>query len=370
MIISTVIAQEAQDSLPGFESGHSSGFGGGLDRDMSVSLSGSPSIAGRRSRVEDRLDPVMDPWLQNATDGSALRRDMDMGTQATGRPKLRRIRFKSLLHELLAEYDHVTCDAKDHRAEDSPLASATVPIERLLRDDVATIGSVTLKVEDDEDEKEDALVHDITFSKRQTSRFSHFGESALLALQSIETTEQMEDVDGYGDGLFQLIPLWENSDLSPMMKQALEGQIMANNGSPKLITMRTAQINDILRESEASSWPETNFSRCCNGLRTPTSQFRMIWDITGLMVLLWDVIMIPLQVFDPPEIDAFTLGDVLTLSYWTVDLGFNFILGYVSKNGDLVFEFRNCAEIHERLVLARRYHHFCRHIFHAAQIDR
>ncbi|CAK9109031.1 unnamed protein product, partial [Durusdinium trenchii] len=62
---------------------------------------------------------------------------------------------------------------------------------------------------------------------------------------------------------------------------------------------------------------------------SPTSPKRMIWDAIGGVMILWDIVALPLMVFD--EVDGpFTdaLG-MIGLSYWTLNVGNTLTCGYL-----------------------------------------
>lgn len=64
----------------------------------------------------------------------------------------------------------------------------------------------------------------------------------------------------------------------------------------------------------------------------PQSNRRIAWDITGLCFVGYDVVIIPLQVFDLPEGEPFFLVmQMLGAIFWTLDIMFNFFTGFYSR---------------------------------------
>lgn len=60
----------------------------------------------------------------------------------------------------------------------------------------------------------------------------------------------------------------------------------------------------------------------------PTSMKRFFWDVLGVMIMLYDTVIIPMQVFDmPTSLFTFLMGKV-SLAYWTLDIGLSFLVGY------------------------------------------
>lgn len=71
---------------------------------------------------------------------------------------------------------------------------------------------------------------------------------------------------------------------------------------------------------------------------SPNSHSKLVWDLTGLILIAYDVISIPFnQAFDPPKNPLQITMDWITLNYWTADLIAAFFSGYYDK-GELVMD--------------------------------
>jgi hypothetical protein len=69
--------------------------------------------------------------------------------------------------------------------------------------------------------------------------------------------------------------------------------------------------------------------RCQQIIRHPNAKFRLFWDLSGFLLIIYDVIVIPLFFFDLPEEGGFSMWvNVFTSIWWTVDIGICFITGY------------------------------------------
>lgn len=60
----------------------------------------------------------------------------------------------------------------------------------------------------------------------------------------------------------------------------------------------------------------------------PSSRGRLSWDITGMVLLAYDIIMVPVQVFEPSESVFLQLLNYVTGGFWTFDLIASFLVGY------------------------------------------
>jgi hypothetical protein len=76
---------------------------------------------------------------------------------------------------------------------------------------------------------------------------------------------------------------------------------------------------------------------------SPYSSKRMFWEIVGACVLVYDIGIITLQVFDPPVTTFTTVMAYIILWYWTFDIVVSFFAGYFQDDGELVMNLRSIA---------------------------
>jgi len=67
---------------------------------------------------------------------------------------------------------------------------------------------------------------------------------------------------------------------------------------------------------------------------SPYSTGRIAWDALGIMAITWDVLMVPMQVFNPPVTTFTVFMNLFTQFFWTADIGCSFMTGYVD-DGEL-----------------------------------
>jgi hypothetical protein len=74
----------------------------------------------------------------------------------------------------------------------------------------------------------------------------------------------------------------------------------------------------------------------------PTSPTRLLWDFLGAFLIFYDLIMLPLDTFDPPE-NGFTLAmDWVILCFWTLNVFNSVTVGYL-QHGVVVSSPRRIA---------------------------
>eukprot|EP00747_Dinoflagellata_sp_TGD_P210100 gnl/TRDRNA2_/TRDRNA2_83425_c1_seq1.p1 gnl/TRDRNA2_/TRDRNA2_83425_c1~~gnl/TRDRNA2_/TRDRNA2_83425_c1_seq1.p1 ORF type:complete len:563 (+),score=78.66 gnl/TRDRNA2_/TRDRNA2_83425_c1_seq1:2-1690(+) len=85
----------------------------------------------------------------------------------------------------------------------------------------------------------------------------------------------------------------------------------------------------------------------------PASKHRLVWDILGVFVLLYDMIMIPVVTVFQPADDAFmAFMGYFTLAYWSLDMTNSFVLGYYDRDGHLIMDLKKIATNYAKTWLA------------------
>lgn len=78
-------------------------------------------------------------------------------------------------------------------------------------------------------------------------------------------------------------------------------------------------------------------NRICSYPLRPDSVTRIIWDSLSMILVLYDVIVLPLHFLELPEDDPFlsTMAWITRL-FWTLDMFVSICSGYIQNNGDMV----------------------------------
>eukprot|EP00928_Gymnodinium_smaydae_P032497 TRINITY_DN23522_c0_g2_i1.p1 TRINITY_DN23522_c0_g2~~TRINITY_DN23522_c0_g2_i1.p1 ORF type:complete len:749 (+),score=162.96 TRINITY_DN23522_c0_g2_i1:174-2420(+) len=70
----------------------------------------------------------------------------------------------------------------------------------------------------------------------------------------------------------------------------------------------------------------------------PQSAKRIVWDILSLLLVIYDMVMIPMSFFALPETTFLVMMDWVTRLFWTLDMGWSCCTAVVMKNGDVNFD--------------------------------
>eukprot|EP00928_Gymnodinium_smaydae_P008467 TRINITY_DN13083_c0_g8_i1.p1 TRINITY_DN13083_c0_g8~~TRINITY_DN13083_c0_g8_i1.p1 ORF type:complete len:720 (+),score=148.81 TRINITY_DN13083_c0_g8_i1:273-2432(+) len=104
-----------------------------------------------------------------------------------------------------------------------------------------------------------------------------------------------------------------------------------SNGGSKVILDSQDEEEDVQDETQ---------TRKC--VFFPNSVIRMYWDILGGVFLLWDMIMIPMGVFQTFDTGLPYYVDSITMVFWSCDMGMAFFTGFVT-DGRIVLAYREIA---------------------------
>lgn len=65
----------------------------------------------------------------------------------------------------------------------------------------------------------------------------------------------------------------------------------------------------------------------------PSSRFYFCWELVGLLLVIRDIVVIPLQILDPLESDFTLVVNWSARLFWTLDILVSFLTGFVSSQG-------------------------------------
>lgn len=89
----------------------------------------------------------------------------------------------------------------------------------------------------------------------------------------------------------------------------------------------------LFRQGTIEETDRSIYARC---VVNPSARPRMVWEMMGVPILAYDLVLIPMQVFDLPP-SAFTdLMSWTTMLYWSIDIIATFFVGYYSEAGKLI----------------------------------
>ncbi|CAJ1345177.1 unnamed protein product, partial [Effrenium voratum] len=61
---------------------------------------------------------------------------------------------------------------------------------------------------------------------------------------------------------------------------------------------------------------------------SPASKRRMVWDVLGLFLVIWDIFAIPMNAFESTDVFALYMMSFISTLFWTIDFPTNFFNGF------------------------------------------
>jgi len=94
------------------------------------------------------------------------------------------------------------------------------------------------------------------------------------------------------------------------------------------------QESEVFRETDEKVAVVVESDGCCRHLVLhPYCQRRTFWDISGMLLVLYDSVMIPMGFFELPENAFLTFMAWVTRFFWTFDMPMSFLSGCVTHDG-------------------------------------
>merc|ERR1712079_471783 len=72
----------------------------------------------------------------------------------------------------------------------------------------------------------------------------------------------------------------------------------------------------------------------------PSSVKRLCWEFVALLLIFFDILVVPLQLLDPPDNKFMSISLWITRIFWTIDIIVSFFTGYISHNAQDMTEIR------------------------------
>ncbi|CAK9099839.1 Potassium/sodium hyperpolarization-activated cyclic nucleotide-gated channel 2 (Brain cyclic nucleotide-gated channel 2) (BCNG-2) [Durusdinium trenchii] len=155
--------------------------------------------------------------------------------------------------------------------------------------------------------------------------------------------ENVEDNEGHGSGdespssprHFQLWSTYTKAQNFAMcLKEEEESEDLMTTQDTDEFAKELEQERLLLAKAKTPWW-----------VLSPNSPKRICWDLTGVLILLYDLIMIPMYTAFPLAPNVFlSLMTGVTLGFWTLDILACFCVGYYARDGTLVVSLRKIAK--------------------------
>lgn len=153
-----------------------------------------------------------------------------------------------------------------------------------------------------------------------------------------ERSDKLRQEGLVGSVSFDVLPTWVCG----------EGQTESRSGSMSSIsTLRKCSQNFEEEDPIMGRWEQ----RVSQFVVYPSSRVYLCWDIFGLLLVIRDILVIPLQILDAMESSFTSFVTWLARLFWTADILMSFMTGYVSSQGVVEARPRQIAKHYARTRL-------------------
>lgn len=164
------------------------------------------------------------------------------------------------------------------------------------------------------------------------------GEASSEAFKDLgrsQSAHQLEDASKHtmSAGAFELKRDWLVSSFS--LRRITGSQTGNSQQSRDRELMRTLSFNDAAAAHRTSQ--SSAHEACSRMVIHPNSPARLTWDFLALGLIFFDLVLIPLQVFDLPESDPIAVMNWVTLTFWTCEIPLMLVTGF-HANGHVVMQ--------------------------------
>eukprot|EP00439_Symbiodinium_sp_Y106_P030075 s4345_g3.t1 len=170
-----------------------------------------------------------------------------------------------------------------------------------------------------------------------------YAPSLKLTLSEGSLAEN-EEIQGFGGSLPRQFHLWSTYTRPLAAKREHDFAIhMRDDGEEEDMAI-SAGVDEFARELEQEKKIRSQ-AKTPRWVLSPNSPKRICWDLLGVIVLLYDLIMIPLYTAFPLQDNIFlSMMTGITLAFWSLDILACFCVGYYAKDGTLVVSLARIAK--------------------------
>mmetsp|Transcript_153113 Transcript_153113/g.293223 ORF Transcript_153113/g.293223 Transcript_153113/m.293223 type:complete len:862 (-) Transcript_153113:33-2618(-) len=178
----------------------------------------------------------------------------------------------------------------------------------------------------------------------------HFGEQPTMSVSGSVISEKEEEEratlcyrTGSQDNKYKydVLPSWKK-DAKQAFVQQIRGKTPRNKNMHRT-GKNVVSLPQVFKTDDPSENPDQVRSRC---VLHPHSTKRFVWDLCSLVLVTYDMAIIPLSFFDPPVNDFMIFCAWVTRLFWTCDIFASFVTGFLKHDGSTEMHF---------VKIARRY---------------
>eukprot|EP00928_Gymnodinium_smaydae_P038064 TRINITY_DN26328_c0_g3_i1.p1 TRINITY_DN26328_c0_g3~~TRINITY_DN26328_c0_g3_i1.p1 ORF type:complete len:818 (+),score=138.26 TRINITY_DN26328_c0_g3_i1:98-2551(+) len=181
------------------------------------------------------------------------------------------------------------------------------------------------KAWNDAEHKNAVKIHESTATDASSHEPSKSGSAVSSALHSLNgqpSTRRTKNSNAEGR-MFEVLDSWTTKNLARKSRQ-----LNMKGTAGVLPKARTFALNFELSAPMERPWYMIN----------PQSSLRLFWEILSVLAVLYDVIMVPAELLDPPAHWTTSAATWMIRVFWTIDIPVSFLTGLVRPDGFLEYQ--------------------------------
>lgn len=171
---------------------------------------------------------------------------------------------------------------------------------------------------------------DVWIPRDSSQRFKATGDQEVCGVAEMvpahDRATSPSEKSSQPTGVIEMLPLWAKKDDSIMDKRL--------SSSQQMISIRVTEVQEVVlsREHQRKTQRKTQVPAWEKFMQKlifhPDKAWRISWDSLGGALISYDVVTIPLQVFELPQSLGLSVMDWLVAVYWSVDVFHRFFIGF------------------------------------------
>lgn len=147
-----------------------------------------------------------------------------------------------------------------------------------------------------------------------------------------KSNDSSEETAMLGKDVLEVVDTWKPSHRESRKMNEKEGSIFSGSDDQ---SDHSSMVGDAF---EDTGFENTKVKPAY--ILDPDANTRIVWDLSSLFLVVYDMIMIPMMSFDMPENAFFATMDWITRLFWTFDIGWSCCTGVVLDDGTVEYSTR------------------------------
>eukprot|EP00930_Biecheleria_cincta_P026051 TRINITY_DN18429_c0_g1_i1.p1 TRINITY_DN18429_c0_g1~~TRINITY_DN18429_c0_g1_i1.p1 ORF type:complete len:1323 (-),score=214.52 TRINITY_DN18429_c0_g1_i1:779-4429(-) len=162
----------------------------------------------------------------------------------------------------------------------------------------------------------------------EVSSKSRKGIGPGMQTQQEGEEEDDEDEGGNHEQAILMLPIWKQRRKYSVIEGSRISRVVRD---AEMLSWDRKHMNDMEKDDEdEDSWWVAQWIQQ-RLVANPRSSKRLVWDVIGILLIAYDIVFIPFQVFNPPSNNFTSFMSMFGTVFWTADIPLSFLVGFHSE---------------------------------------